>query len=873
MKILSIARCSLLLCSLLLSSKLLAVPNQELIITWHQGEQIEQLIYQEQSIEFTAISRATSKATLNNVTEAVTPAKVFFPFSKLIVPANLIGEKELDLIKWLNAQPSIKKVEFNQPVNLLPVTIKPSAPTNKYDANLLRSSLATNYDDEPWIAHSEVIKLSNLWAHNTDCSNSLIAVIDTGVDYTHSDLRDNLWQNPNEIANDGIDNDNNGYIDDIFGINLMARPGSTTFDAFDDHGHGSHVAGIIAATNSQESDINGICKKAKILAIKALDQDGIGSVENIIKALEYALLMNANIINLSLSFEDESEAFNHLIVEAGKRNILVTVAAGNSGKNLQKANVYPASLAKKYPNVISIASSDSQFIVLSSSNYGANTVDIAMPGEEIKSTWLNNGYMKLSGTSMATPIISGLAAHYWQLNPNAKVKEVKAFLLTIAEKVNTQSKNKVRAGAIMDSELVATQVVQPQLLTIEKQAEQLVFNHFGITQASSLWFTPYSDEEQTNIEFSLEGDSLSAEHIAPKHGYYVVKSDSTNDSIPMQVSVKSPTVEVSEIQSTPSGVAIHWQVPKVGEQLTVKRKGLYGWFTLDEVNTSEGVFIDTDDLSDLAFVEYKLINSYHYIDQDSAEMATEHSSDSRIVPLPGYLTSNIWQFAGDIHLAKEQPINISLDNSFSESVEFSILAGQLPAGISLENGVKLTGQTSDTGLHNVIVKATVPDVSNWSAQLSLSISVSDKSAWFIEQENVSLKLTPSLDNNNANISPIIGIIETAPQQYTVILDDAAAFNQANKIQLTVPELNQNDKVRVTYQLSENSPKQTIEIISAEQVVSLSLSNTGNLNLSLSSQLIKTPPQVESSGGSGGVLGYLMFILLLCFNHRINTNQQ
>jgi subtilisin family serine protease len=868
MKILTFSRCLLILCGFLLSNKLFAEQYQALIITWHQGEQLDHLVYQDQSLKFTVISNAIFKTTLNKTTHAVTPSKLLSSFSKLILPATLIGQNQLDLIKWLKAHPNVKNVELNQPVKLLPVAEKSLTRSNTYDANLLKSSHATNNADEDWIAHGEVIKLNNLWAHNTDCTNSLIAVIDTGVDYNHPDLRDNLWQNPNEIANDGIDNDNNGYIDDVFGINLMARPDSAALDAFDDNGHGSHVAGIIAANNSQESDIYGICQKAKVLAIKALDKDGIGSIENIIKALEYALLMNANIINLSLSFNDESEAFNHLIVEAGKRNVLVTVAAGNSGKNLQKSNVYPASLAKKYPNVIAVASSDSQFNILSTSNYGDNTVDIAMPGEEIKSTWLNNTYMKLSGTSMATPIVSGLAAHYWQLNPNARVKEVKAFLLTIADKLNEQEKSKVRAGAIMDSELVATQVVQPQLLTIEKQAEKVVFNHYGITQTSSLWFTPYSDEEQSSIEFSLEGDSLYADHITPKHGYYVVKTDTTNDSIPMQVSVKPPIVEISEFQSTQNGVAIHWQVPKVGEQLTVKRKGLYGWFSLDEVNISEGVFLDTDDLSDLTVVEYKLVNSYHYIDQDSGKVATEHSSDSRIVPLLGYLTSNRWQFDGDIYIAKEQPINISLDNSFSESIEFSILAGQLPLGISLEDGGKLTGQTSDIGWHNVIVKATVAGVSNWSAQLPLSIRVSDKSAWFIEQDNVAIKLTPRLDDTDGNISPIVGVVETALQQYTIMLDETGTYNQANIIELTIPKLNQYDKVILTYQLSESSPNESIEIISAEQVLSFTLSKTSNLNFSLSSQLItQSPPQVKSSDGAGGGLGYLTLMLLLCFSQR------
>ncbi len=867
MKILTLSRGLLILCGFLLSNKLCAEQNKTLIITWHQGEQLDYLIYQDQSLKFTEITNVISKTTSNKTPEAAIPSKIL-PFSKLILPTNLPDQKKLDLIKWLQAHPNIKSIELNQPVSLLPVKHKSLTLPNKDETNFLKNSRVISDDDENWIGHGEVIKLNNLWAHNTDCSNSLIAIIDTGVDYNHLDLRDNLWQNPNEIANDGIDNDNNGYIDDVFGINLMAQPGSIALDAFDDNGHGSHVAGIIAATKSQEANVYGICQKAKILAVKALDKDGNGSIENIIKALEYSLQMNAKIINLSLSFNDESEVFNQLIAEAGKRNILVTVASGNSGKNLQKSNVYPASLAKKYPNVIAVASSDSQFNVLSTSNYGATSIDFAMPGEEIKSTWLNNTYMKLSGTSMATPMVSGLAAHYWQLNPNASVTQVKSFLLTIAEKLNAQQKNKVRAGAIMDSELVTTQVAQPQLLTIEKQGDQLVFNHFGVTQASSLWYSPLSDEEPSNIEFSLKGDFLYANHITPKHGNYVVKGDTTNDSLPMQVSVKPPIVEISDFQSTQEGVAIHWQVPKVGEQLTVKRKGLYGWFSLDDVDITKGVFVDTDDLSEVTVVEYKLVNSYQYMSQDSAKITTERSNDSRIVPLPGYLTSNRWQFEGDVHIAKEQPINVYLDNSFSDSVDFSLLAGQLPEGISLESNGTITGQTSDVGLHNIIVKATVANVSNWSAQLPLSIRVSDQSAWFIEQNNVSIKLTPRLNNEDGNISPIVGVVETEQQKYTIMLDEANNYNQADSIDLTIPYLEQGNKVILTYQLSEDSPRKLTEISSSEQVLSLALGNLNYLNLSLSSKKItQSPSQVNSSDEAAGGLSYLLFMILLCFSRR------
>lgn len=254
------------------------------------------------------------------------------------------------------------------------------------------------------------MNLPAAWDHTTGRTDNqaLVLVIDTGVDYSHPDLYANMWRNPGETPGNGIDDDRNGFVDDVHGINTITRTG----DPFDDNGHGTHVAGIIAASGNNGRGIVGVNWNAKIVAAKFLSATGSGSVANAITALNYGIALKAaghNLVvtNNSWGGGSYSSALASAISAASNAGILFVASAGNSAANNDTTATYPANY--DYPNVISVASITSSNTLSSFSNYGATAVDIAAPGSSIYSTYPNSRYASLSGTSMAAPQVSGLA--------------------------------------------------------------------------------------------------------------------------------------------------------------------------------------------------------------------------------------------------------------------------------------------------------------------------------------------------------------------------------------------------------------------------------------------------------------------------------
>lgn len=243
----------------------------------------------------------------------------------------------------------------------------------------------------------------------------VVAVIDTGVDYTHPDLAANMWINKDEIPGNGIDDDENGYVDDIHGASTIGSTYDHTGDPMDDHAHGTHVAGIIAASNNKEG-IVGVAYNARIMAVKAGQGSGIFLQSDIAEAILYAYENGADVINMSFGGTACSIAVQDALSVAYTRSTLVA-AAGNSGMPNQPTDYYPA--LPSYPGalsyVIGVMSVNQAGVESGFTNwdvYGFNTVEYEMyaPGEGIMSTLPDGKYGKLSGTSMAAPIVSGAAA-------------------------------------------------------------------------------------------------------------------------------------------------------------------------------------------------------------------------------------------------------------------------------------------------------------------------------------------------------------------------------------------------------------------------------------------------------------------------------
>lgn len=271
------------------------------------------------------------------------------------------------------------------------------------------------------------INAPEAWDAGADCSNQVVAVIDTGVEYNHADLADNMWRNPNERAN-GIDDDGNGVIDDIYGFNAITSSG----DPRDDNGHGTHCAGTIGGRGNNGIGVAGVCHSIQIMAVKFLDSSGGGTLWNAVRAINYVTDMKRRGVNVVLSSNSWGgggfySALLSAIQSGQNEGILFVAAAGNNSNNNDSNPSYPATY--NLEGIISVAAVDRYGAKAGFSNYGATTVDIAAPGVSIASTWIGGGYRTISGTSMATPHISGILALLKSRAPYLTWQQLKAALM------------------------------------------------------------------------------------------------------------------------------------------------------------------------------------------------------------------------------------------------------------------------------------------------------------------------------------------------------------------------------------------------------------------------------------------------------------
>ena len=244
------------------------------------------------------------------------------------------------------------------------------------------------------------------WDKRHDASSVVVAVLDSGTRYTHEDLRDNLWVNPGEIAGNGIDDDGNGYVDDVYGINTINDSG----DPWDDLGHGTHVAGTIGAVGANGVGITGVAWNVQLMSLKFLNENDSGSYSDAIQGIEYAIQMGADVINNSWSGTGNSFALRDAVQATEDAGVLFVSAAANQSNNLDELPEYPA--AYKYSNTLAVAATTRYDSLASYSNYSESLVELAAPGSEILSTFYgsDSDYISYNGTSMATPHVAGAMA-------------------------------------------------------------------------------------------------------------------------------------------------------------------------------------------------------------------------------------------------------------------------------------------------------------------------------------------------------------------------------------------------------------------------------------------------------------------------------
>src|SRR3954469_15363754 len=327
---------------------------------------------------------------------------------------------------------------------------------------------------EKWaVAPGSVLDLPAAWqlARGTGVT---VAIIDSGARTQHPDLAPNIWTNFDEVPGNGVDDDRNGYVDDVHGVDLSStKPGQ---DLSDGLGHGTHVAGIVAAA-ANRAGVVGVAPQAKLMIVKVLKADGSGTTGAVAEGIRYAAANGARVINLSLAGNDDDPRLAEAVRAAAAANALVVASAGNDGRDIDRRPSYPASLPE--PNLLAVASTDpndgrgiSDF-----SNFGRLAVQVAAPGAQILSSANDGGWKLMSGTSMAAPMVAGVAALAVSANPHINAVDRRGLLMQNA----ARSRLPVAAGyvdaphtvlAASSAAGVATQAPKLKILTATRKGRR-----------------------------------------------------------------------------------------------------------------------------------------------------------------------------------------------------------------------------------------------------------------------------------------------------------------------------------------------------------------------------------------------------------------
>lgn len=288
------------------------------------------------------------------------------------------------------------------------------------------------------------IRMTGAWDTSTGGNGCLVAVIDSGVQWSHPDLDANIWSNPGEVAGNRKDDDRNGLVDDVRGWDFYAGDN----DPSDETGHGTHVAGIIAAEGDNGAGVAGVAWNCKLMPLRFSGPNG-GYASVAIKALNYAVAKGAKVSNNSWGGNSYSSSLYDAVASARAQGHIFVAAAGNNGADSDGVPYYPAAFG--LDNVIAVASTDSADLRASSSNYGATSVDLGAPGVNILSTLPGSGYGFMSGTSMATPHVAGVVALVAWRNPGLSYDQVIGQVLGAVRPVSALQ-GVTRTGGVLDAQ-------------------------------------------------------------------------------------------------------------------------------------------------------------------------------------------------------------------------------------------------------------------------------------------------------------------------------------------------------------------------------------------------------------------------------------
>ena len=404
------------------------------------------------------------------------------------------------------------------------------------------------------------------WDITTGSSEVVVAVIDSGVNYDHEDLSSNMWKNTGEIPDNGIDDDGNGYIDDYLGWDFA----NDDKDPMDDNDHGTHCSGTIGGIGNNDVGVAGVNWTIRIMPLKFLDSCGSGSTSDAIEAIEYATMMGVPISSNSWGGGAYSEALIDAIEVFGNSGGLFIAAAGNDGEDNDETPHYPSSY--NLPNIIAVAATDRNDTLADFSCYGKESVDVAAPGVDIYSTVIS-GYDYMSGTSMATPCVSGIAALLKGRNPSWGYPDIKnAIEQSVDPKASldgmvatggrVNAYGALRAGGSPGYPVVTTS--QPTGITSNSAQGGGVVTSDGdadVTVRGVCWSTsanPTTANDKTTDGTGTGSFTSSITGLSPGTTYhvraYATNSEGTSygDDVPFTTSTVAPTVSTTAVSSVTS---------------------------------------------------------------------------------------------------------------------------------------------------------------------------------------------------------------------------------------------------------------------------------------------------------------------------------
>jgi subtilisin family serine protease len=347
------------------------------------------------------------------------------------------------------------------------------------------------------------IGATQAWSITTGSDDIVAAIIDTGVDLSHPDLAPNAWRNPGEIAGNNIDDDGNGYVDDVNGWNFIANSNRTS-DDFSVDRHGTHVAGTLGAAGDNGIGVTGVAWHVKLMSLKFIgrqsDGDINGTSADAVRAINYVIDMrkrgvNVRVINASWAGDEESRSLRKAIDKAGEQGILFVCAAGNGGDDgiqddVDEGSVFPAGWSSDLSSVISVTTITPSGTVPRWSNYGQTGVSVAAPGTDILSTVPGGDYSIDSGTSMSTPHVAGIAVLLWAQNSALKPSDVKARIISTAEPVLDLASRSASAGRANAYNALSTPGIPPPAKPVirlgSSDKKHLTIDGLGILNGSSI---------------------------------------------------------------------------------------------------------------------------------------------------------------------------------------------------------------------------------------------------------------------------------------------------------------------------------------------------------------------------------------------------